>query len=144
MSGTSGVGGGRRAAGAGGLIVLSLVMSACAYLVLPDRTQLLGSWVNFASGAQLSLAEDGTCQVTGLPRGVEDGLGPPYGEPYSAACTWRMGNNGDGQQDERGATALTVSIVGDGDMTVSILRGPKLGIREGTGGRFFEFERALL
>jgi hypothetical protein len=29
-------------------------------------------------------------------------------------------------------------------MTVSILRGPKLGVRQGAGDRFFEFERALL
>jgi hypothetical protein len=129
----------RVAGGAASLILLLLVTSGCAHTVVPDRTQLLGTWVNFETNAMLYLAEDGTCHVTGLPRGVEDGFGPPDGEPYSAGCTWQMRNHG-----EHGLPSLTISVVGDGDMTIIILDGPKLGVREGLGDRFFEFERALL
>jgi len=144
MAGGLDVRGSRLVASAATLVVLSSLLSACASLVLPDREQLRGDWVNVESGAEINLAQDGTCQVAGLPRGVEDGMGPPYGEPYSTDCTWHMGSGTDDEQAERGATTLTISFVEGGGMTVSILRGPKLGIREGTGGRFFEFERALL
>lgn len=138
-----GVGSRRLAAGVASLVVLSLGLSSCAYMILPNRTQILGGWVNFATNAELNLADDGTCQVVRLPRGVEEGTAPPYGEPFSADCTWWMGSGDDGEQDERGTTELTISIAGHGDLTVSILRGPKLGIRQGDG-RLFEFERAQL
>nr|WP_274636969.1 hypothetical protein [Microbacterium bovistercoris] len=146
MSMGLGASGKRLAISAGSLVLLSMVMSACAQLVLPDRTQLLGTWTNFETNAALDLAEDGTCHVTGLPRGVEDGMGPPYGEPYSADCTWQLGGGGGGDSEpgESGATVMTVSVDGGGDMTVVVLRGPKLGVRQGTGADVFVFERALL
>lgn len=142
MSVWRGTGGRRLAVVAGSLALLSLAMGACAYLVLPDRTQLLGTWVNIETNATLDLADDGTCHVEGLPRGVDEGIPPSHGEPYSGDCTWRLGS--DGEQNERGSTVLTISLAGSGDMTVNILRGPELGIRLGSGDRFFEFERALL
>lgn len=52
-------------------ICICMIFCSCVYTKWDDQTELIGEWEafsgDFCAGARISLSEDGTCKVSGIP-----------------------------------------------------------------------------
>ena len=106
-------------AGVVGLLVLVFVLLLCRALgepspVTPDRTAIVGTWVN-SDGARLVFRADGTYTATDMPvidePGSPEGFGPFDDLPTNGTGTWQI-QPWDASSGSGGGLALTDTTEG--------------------------------